>query len=589
MQKIPGRVRTFDIDTCGQEVHVTVTPESLNGDVQFYRIAVTYPKKTVPGKIRIKWLEPFVDILSCWTPGGRFDRGLNSDWRPSWSHSRSAAGAPIISMVGASGANSCTFAVADAATPLAMSAGISEKLGDLVCVLELFINRIDELEHYETVLRIDSRDCPYYDSIKDVRRWWSEVGYAPAPVPEDAKRAMFSSWYNFQKDITTDALVEQCKMAKAVGLDTVIVDDGWQTAENNSGYSYCGDWEFAPSKIPDMKAFVDAVHDIGMKFMLWYSVPFVGVHTKVFSRFEGKFLNSKWNDGNTYILDPRFADVRAYLVETYEKAVREWGLDGLKLDFIDAFSLSDKSPTNYEDMDCSSLEAAVQKLLDEITTTLRAINPDILIEFRQSYIGPVMQKYGNILRVGDCVGGALINRVSGIDLRLLTESTAVHSDMILWNYEAPVETAADQMVNVLYCVPQISVLFDKLPDDHKKMLAFYLKFIDDNRHILLDGELIPLGVESKYSLVYAKTGSEVIATIYSNPVFKMEEELSRLVIANARGLADAYVDNRCDAKAYTYEIKNCMGETVDAGEVTLATGITRFEIPVCGFLMLEEK
>lgn len=588
MQKIKGRLREFEIDTCGQDVQVAVTPEEVGEELQTYRVSVTYPKKTVPGKIRVKWMEPFVDIMSCWCPGGRFDRGLNSDWRPTFAHSRSAAGAPIISLVGKGGNNSCTFAVADAATPLCISAGVSEKLGDVVCVLELFINRIDELEHYETLIRIDSRNCPFYDSIKDVRHWWSECGYTPAPVPEDARRAMFSSWYNFQKDITTDSLLEQCKMAKEVGLDIVIVDDGWQTAENNSGYSFCGDWEVAPSKIPDMKAFVDAVHSIGMKFMLWYSVPFVGVNSKIHSRFEGKYLHSKWNDGNTFILDPRFSDVRAHLVGIYEKAVREWGLDGLKLDFIDAFSLSDDSPKNYEDMDCSSLEAAVQKLLDEITTCLRSMNPDILIEFRQSYIGPVMQKYGNILRVGDCVGGALINRVSSTDLRLLTESTAVHSDMILWNYEAPVETAADQMINVLYCVPQISVLFDKLPEDHKKMLAFYLKFIDENRHVLLDGELVPLGVETAYSQICAKRDGEVIATVFTNPIFKVEERFDKLTIANASGLGDVYIDNTLDEARFAYEIKDCMGETVDSGEVILTNGVTHFDIPVCGFLFLKK-
>ena len=589
MQKTSDRVRHFDINTFGQDVQVTVTPEGVEGELSLYRISVNYAQETVPGKLRIQWLEPFVDILSCWTPGGRFDRGLNSDWRPSWSHSRSAAGAPILSLVGAGDANSCTLAVSDAATPLAISAGVSERLGDVVCVLELFTNRVDKLAHYETLLRIDTKAVPFYDSIKAVRRWWSELTYPAAPVPQAAKTAMFSSWYNFQKDISTDTLFKQCQMAKTFGLDTIIVDDGWQTAENNSGYSYCGDWAVAESKIPDMKALVDAVHGIGMKFMLWYSVPFVGVHTKVFARFQGKFLNNKWNDGDTYILDPRFADVRAYLVETYAKAARDWGLDGFKLDFIDAFSLSENSPTNYEDMDCTCLETAVERLLDEITTALREIKPDMLIEFRQSYIGPVMQKYGNILRVGDCVGGALINRVSSLDLRLLTDSTAVHSDMILWNYDAPVETAADQMVNVLYCVPQISVLFDKLPQEYKRMLAFYLQFMRENRHILLDGELILQGVEAKYSQVLAKQGSESIATIFSNPVFKLETPTTRLVIANARGVADVYIDNRTDVQVYSYQIKNCMGDTLEAGELELEQGITRFEIPHCGFLMLEKK
>lgn len=589
MRKITGRIREFEIATFGQDVLVTITPESIHGDLQHYRITVDFAAPVVPEKIRIRWLEPFVDMLSTWTANNR-DRSLYADWRPMRTYSRSAAGAPILSLVGRDGTNSCTIAVADAATPLMLSAGISERKGDCYCVLELFINRMDVMQHYETTLRIDARENPFYESIGETRRFWSECGYPPAYVPLDAKRAMFSTWYNFQKEITTDSVLRQCKMAKEYGLDTVIVDDGWQTTENaTGGYSFCGDWEVAPSKIPDMKAFVDEVHAIGMKFMLWYSVPFVGVHTKAWEQFEGMYLWTR-DGGKTGVLDPRFAKTRAYLVDLYAKAVREWNLDGLKLDFIDCFSLREESPSNYEDMDCVSIEAAVEKLLSEITTTLRAINPEILLEFRQSYIGPIMQKYGNILRVGDCVGGATINRVSGLDLRLLTDNgTAVHSDMILWNYDAPVETAADQMVNVLYCVPQISVLFDRLPPEHEKMLKYYLKFIDDHRHILLDGELILQGVEGAYSQVWAKADGKAIATAYNSPLLKLDEAHETLTVANGSGSAEIYLENCTGALGYTYEIVNCMGESVEQGEVRLADGsITKFSVPVCGFLHLSK-
>ena len=37
-------------------------------------------------------------------------------------------------------------------------------------------------------------------------------------------------------------------------------------------------------------------------------------------------------------------------------------------------------------------------------TRLTKIKTDVLIEFRQSYIGPLMRKYGNLFRAGDCPG-----------------------------------------------------------------------------------------------------------------------------------------------------------------------------------------
>ena len=53
-----------------------------------------------------------------------------------------------------------------------------------------------------------------------------------------------------------------------------------------------------------------------------------------------------------------------------------------------------------------------------------------MIEFRQSYIGPAIRKYGNIFRAGDCPADILSNRIHTIDLRLTSGSTAVHSDML---------------------------------------------------------------------------------------------------------------------------------------------------------------
>ena len=51
------------------------------------------------------------------------------------------------------------------------------------------------------------------------------------------------------------------------------------------------------------------------------------------------------------MLDPRFKDVRKFLVDIYASAVKEHGYDGLKLDFIDEFALSDSSSTNFDEMD----------------------------------------------------------------------------------------------------------------------------------------------------------------------------------------------------------------------------------------------
>ena len=217
------------------------------------------------------------------------------------------------------------------------------------------------------------------------------------------------------------------------------------------------------------------------------------------------------------MLDPRFPEVREFLISTYEKALVQWDIDGFKLDFIDSFRFDGEDPAVREDYagrDLRSLPEAVNLLLSETRSRLERIKPGILIEFRQSYIGPAIRKYGNLFRVGDCPGDFLSNRLGVIDLRLTSGDTAVHSDMLEWNSRDTVENAALQLLNVIFSVPQISVRLADLPEEHREMLKFWLDFMRVHQEVLLHGKLTPYHPELNYPLVVAETETEMVIAVY---------------------------------------------------------------------------
>lgn len=223
------------------------------------------------------------------------------------------------------------------------------------------------------------------------------------------------------------------RTAEPLGLRSVIVDDGWQMADAQRTYGFCGDWEVCPEKIRDMKTHVSRIHAMGLKYFLWYSVPYVGIHSKAWERFKGKYFPVSHD---TAVLDPRYPDVREYLIQTYENAVINWDLDGFKLDFIDQFSQPAKENSDApEGRDYVSTAQAVDRLMTDIISRLKALKPDIGIEFRQSYIGPLMRKYGNMFRAADCANDTVINKLRTIDIRLLSGNSPAHSDMLTWSPE----------------------------------------------------------------------------------------------------------------------------------------------------------
>lgn len=528
----------------------------------------------VPEQVDLTFAQFLPDVFAAWTPNAGDDRYIRADWAGTCVDSRSASGAPVLCLHTQSGENRLTVSLSDAAEACRLCVGVIEERAAYTFSVSFFTEQTAPVQNYTVQIRLDFRPVRYETAVRDVAQWWDAL-YPPCAVPDGAREPLYSCWYSMHQIVTTDDVVRQCTLAAPYGMKTVIIDDGWQTEDNSRGYAYCGDWKLARKKIPDMAALADQVHALGMKFMIWYSVPFVGVNSENYTRFIGKYLdNGEAHDW--YILDPRFSACRAFLVETYRTAVQDWHLDGLKLDFIDSFHLTETSSTDYDAMDCASLEEAVQKLLAEVCATLKAENPDFLIEFRQSYIGPVMRRFGNMLRAGDCPYAAGTNRRSTVTLRLTSGKTAVHSDMVMWNAAESAETAADQFTAILYAVPQISVRMETLPQRHRDMLRFYLRFWTEYRHILLDGVLTADDPHAGYSLVRAEKDGEAVITAYAkNEVALCGLRSGALVNASPK----PYLIADCDT-AYAYTVTDCTGAETARG--VLPTGLTKVDVPHSG-------
>ena len=216
---------------------------------------------------------------------------------------------------------------------------------------------------------------------------------------------------------------------------------------------------------------------------------------------------------------------------------------------------------------------------------LLELRPDIMIEFRQNYMGPVMRKYANIFRVADCPDDSLRNRLGVINLRLTADESAVHSDMLMWNYNEPAEIAAKQIVNVLFSVPQISVRIEKLSLEHYKMLEFYMSLWIKYRDLFINSKIMPECPEANYSKVYAKSFDKQMCVCYSDNTVSLEDE-NVFVVVNGTAKTKFYIESKHKAE---YTINNCMGETVEKGKCE--KGLFSLDIPVSGVaeFYLEEK
>ena len=422
-------------------------------------------------------------------------------------------------------------------------------------------------------------------AVEDVASWWADdCGMTPLNVPDNALDPLYSFWYSYHQNVNDADVEAECRRAKELGFSLCIVDDGWQTEDNCGAYPYCGDWLPAPGKFPDMAAHVRRVHEIGMKYILWYSVPLIGYRSAHYERFKCMLLRDE-PGLSAAVLDPRYRETREFLIRTFRNALTEWDLDGFKLDFIDSWRESSANAPYNERMDIPALQDAVNVCMCGIVQTLTRIRPDVLLEFRQSYIGPHMKRFGNLFRVGDCAGNYLRNRASILDLRMLMGDQAVHSDMLMMApFEDP-RVNALQIISCMFGVMQFSGRLEKLDEKMLKMSRFWLSFLKEHKTLLQSKNLKAYEAHLLYTWAKTAENDECAVGVYA---------VDKVVRPDAA--ATIYVANGCMGErlfielngTYRVSVFDCFGEIRGSFEKTFA-GVQQLAVPIGGLVEMRKS
>lgn len=565
----------FDIEK-NENIFISIEQKKYNYNEEAYLITLKSNGNAPLNNIKLLHSIPCGEITSVWNcdnksgsfRGFHYKCNLLSD---------EVNGFPVCMFLDSDENNRYTVVNSDALNPCWYSATIIEETAKIKFSIQLLHDIDIALFEYKTTIYINKEKKHFSELLQNTIHKYFEYKYYD--LPPFANEPVYSTWYSFHQELNTVELLKQCITAYELGCGTVIIDDGWQTENNERGYAYCGDWKLCKSKISSMKKLADEIHKLNMKILVWFSVPFVGIHSKAFKKFKNMLLDY---DGKRdyYTLDPRYFEVREYLTDLYANYLKEWNIDGFKLDFIDSFKITEHSEKNVNSL---SINKAIDLLLNEIFNKLKAINKDVLIEFRQSYIGPSVSRYANMIRVCDCPMDTLFNKINTIDLRMVCQNSAIHSDMLMWDYNSSVITAARQMTAVLFSVPQISVKIDKLSPEHYKMLKFYLKFWTENKDALINGTLRPYNAVHNYTMVKAFNNKRCVTVLYAEQIVVLDKDYKLQSVVNVTSKDEiVIVSDVDDICGTTYD---CMGNATEL--IQIREGINILSVKQCGILVIE--
>lgn len=560
-----------------------VSLSTLSDMVEELTIKLTADSPAVPPQMTVMMRFPQIDMDYLWSPSNGGRNQLRPDWDATY-RSQLARWMPIYTLHDGNNTNSITIAGSEAMRDVKAKIGLREEGCEIVADLTYFETPEAPIDEYVTKIRIDGRKIFWADCVAEGIGWMTrEANIVPVKSPVGAFDPLYSTWYQFHQNVSDMDIERECRDAVGLGMKTLIVDDGWQTDDNNRGYAFTGDWQISGSRFPDFGSHVKRVQDMGLRYLLWYSVPYIGTKSKNFERFNGKFLRV---DAEKGVLDPRFPEVREFLCSTFEEAMKRYGLDGFKLDFIDAFNVKGEDPAikdNYAGRDIMTVPEATDALMKEVYKRLKAINPDVLIEFRQAYVGPAIRQYGNMLRADDCPGDLRGNRERIANMRLTSGETAVHADMLEWNAQESPESAARALQSAMFGVVQYSVMLRDLPEAHKKMLTHWLNFIDNHKTTLLKSNFRPYNPEAGFPVIEASSPDERIIAVYQdNAVAKVSGDRKPTYIINSDAGKSLYVD--LDYIPASLEVFDVYGNRVSGAQPS--QGLNKLMVPPSGYVLL---
>nr|BFF21616.1 hypothetical protein GCM10025730_51370 [Promicromonospora thailandica] len=147
---------------------------------------------------------------------------------------------------------------------------------------------------------------------------------------------MLNTWEAVYFDHDLGRLGEIVDRAARVGVERIVLDDGWFRGRRDDTAGL-GDWQIEADVWPDgLEPFVARVREAGMQFGLWFEPEMVNLDSDLARLHPEWLLAPSAGVGasfrNQYVLDVARPDAYAYLVESISKLVERYAIDYIKWD-----------------------------------------------------------------------------------------------------------------------------------------------------------------------------------------------------------------------------------------------------------------
>lgn len=154
---------------------------------------------------------------------------------------------------------------------------------------------------------------------------------------KDKKRPiLINNWEATYFNFTTEKLLDIAKEASALGIEMLVMDDGW-FGKRSSDTCALGDWVVNEEKLPGgLKYLVDEVNKLGMKFGIWFEPEMISPDSDLYRMHPDWAIaipgRTATESRQQYVLDLSRKEVVDYVYEMVANILRSANIEYVKWD-----------------------------------------------------------------------------------------------------------------------------------------------------------------------------------------------------------------------------------------------------------------
>jgi alpha-galactosidase len=240
-------------------------------------------KETPPPQVKIEFSLKKLDMFFQWTPEAnwRSDLPFFGGARPlsrAFSHY-----SPFMVVYNQKGGNRFALAVSEALRKIVIDYGVKTYAGYcLSFAITLFSEAEAPLKEYEVELRFDRRRAAYSEIASDIVKWYESF---PSTSPPSRRKSPSNPSTRPGTAIGRKSKPSRWRPnARWRAPTDEGRDRGRRLADRQERrLPQLRSLDPAKSKFPDMRGHVERVHALGMKYLLWIGLPFIGCDSPLFN------------------------------------------------------------------------------------------------------------------------------------------------------------------------------------------------------------------------------------------------------------------------------------------------------------------